>query len=362
MNRLKPVLWTDGPCRSATSIMLVMPRIPTALRSSQFAQLTRTQDQIVSRRQLAGHNIGRALIARRVVADRWQVVGPHVVVLHAGPLSRPQQYWAGVLHGGRGAMLGGLTALEVEGFTGFGSTDVLVCAPHGCGRRDLTSKAVTIRVHESRYLPRNELLVHTSPPRLRQERASVDAAACARSDRACRTILAAVVQQRLVTPAMLRSLVLARVNLRRRPLILETLGDIEGGSESLPELDYLRGLARFGLPVPTRQRVVEHPGGRYHLDADFDEWLVTVEINGVQHLTLQHKESDDIRRTRLAIGGRLVVDVGSYTVRHDIELAVLLTADALLSRGWVPPDAVRRRLLTTAAAHPTFTWTSTCAG
>ncbi len=45
-------------------------------------------------------------------------------------------------------------------------------------------------------------------------------------------------------------------------------------------------------------------------------------------------------------------------VRHDIALAVLLTADALLSRGWEPARDVRQRLLNLAAAHPTFTWTS----
>ena len=108
-------------------------------------------------------------------------------------------------------------------------------------------------------------------------------------------------------------------------------------------------------------RVVRHRGGRYYLDADFEEWLVTVEVNGAQHLAQQQKELDDIRRTRLTISGRLVVDIGSYTVRHDIELAVLLTADALFSRGWNPTVDVRRGLLALAAAHPTFSWTSSVA-
>ena len=166
------------------------------------------------------------------------------------------------------------------------------------------------------------------------------------------------VQQRLTTAATLRPLVLARPNLTRRALILETLDDVEGGSQSLPELAYLRGLRRFGLPEPTRQRLVQRPDRRYYLDAEFDPWAVTVEINGVQHLDVRHKEADDVRRTQLAIGGRLVVDIGSYIVRHDNELAVLLTADALLSRGWEPDAEVLRRLLRVAEAHPTFTWTS----
>ncbi len=144
-------------------------------------------------------------------------------------------------------------------------------------------------------------------------------------------------------------------------LILETLDDVEGGSQSLPELEYVRGLRRHRLGLRTRQRVVKHVGGRYYLDADFEEWLVTVEINGSQHLLQQQKELDDIRRTRLGISGRLVIDIGSHTVRHDIELAVLLTADALFSRGWTPATDVKDRLLRLAVAHPTFSWTSSMA-
>ncbi|MGH8893279.1 MAG: DUF559 domain-containing protein [Actinomycetes bacterium] len=335
-----------------------MPRVTHRLRTSEFVELNETQSQVVSRAQLAAFGVGRQLIARRLDADRWQAIGPHVVVLHSGPLSREQQYWAGVLHAGPDAVLAGLTALEVEGFTGFRSPDVVTCVPHGQGRRDLVTMWITVRVHESRHLPDAAVHRQRHPPRTHQDRSAVDAASGARSDLACRTILAMTVQQRLVTPSMLRAVVLPRANLPRRGLILETLDDIAGGSQSLPELQYLAGVRRFGLPEPTRQRIVRREDGTYYLDADYDLWLVTVEINGVQHLTLRQKEYDDLRRTRLAMRGRLMVDIGSYTVRHDIVLAVLLTADALLSRGWVPDPKVLRRLLKAAEAHAEFTWTT----
>ena len=263
-----------------------------------------------------------------------------------------------MLHGGDGAVLCGTSALEKSGLRGFTDDHISVCVPHGPHRLDLVSEQVIVRVHESRNMPGVDILAHVAPPRMKQDRATVHAASTASSDRACRTVLAMSVQQRLVSTATLRPLVLARPNLPRRALILETLADVEGGSESLPELDYLRGLRRSGLPEPTRQRVVQRPDGRYYLDAEFDPWAVTVEINGVQHLDIRQKEFDDVRRTQLAIGGRLVVDIGSYIVRHDISLAVLLTADALISRGWDPGREVLRRLLRLAEAHPTFTWTS----
>ena len=135
----------------------------------------------------------------------------------------------------------------------------------------------------------------------------------------------------------------------RRALIIETIADVEGGSQSLPELEYLRGIRRAGLPTPTRQRIVKRPHGRYYLDCEFDPFGVTVEINGGQHIELLTKEADDVRRTWLAIGGRLVVDLGSYIVRHDNDLAVLMTAEALRSRGWVPSTDVAERLGEVAA-------------
>lgn len=133
----------------------------------------------------------------------------------------------------------------------------------------------------------------------------IDAAAAAETDPRCRALLAAAVQQRRLRPAALRQLVAARRNLPRRGLILETLADIEGGSHSLPELEWLRGLRRAGLPSPTRQAVVRGPHGRYYLDAEFAPYGVAVEINGAQHLELLAREADDLRRARIAIGGRL---------------------------------------------------------
>ncbi len=334
-----------------------MPPTSPALASPAYQRLLDSQAQVVSRSQLGLLGVGRQLMSRRTDAQLWRPVGPHVLVLHSGPLSRLQEYWVGVLHSGPAGVLGGLTALEAEGFRSFTSSDVVTLAPHGSGRRSLVVDGVTVRVRESRHLARGDV-ARRSPPRIRRDRATVDAASAASSERACRTILAAAVQQRLVRPAALRQLVLARPFLRRRALLLETIEDVAGGSHSLPELEYLRGLRRFGLPEPSRQRNVRRAGGRYYLDADFDEWQVTAEINGAQHLTMSAKEADDVRRTRLAIGGRLVVDLGSHTVRHDIVLAVLLTADALISRGWQPPLRSLRRLLALAAAHPDFTWTS----
>ena len=299
---------------------------------------------MLSRRQLAAVGVTGHNLASRLASGLWQDLGPYVVVLHSGPLSRPQQLWAAVLHGGPAAVLARETAAEADGMTGVTVPALHVVAPHGTSRDDLHHPQVDVVVHESVHLGPADVHPTHSPPRTRLPRSVVDAASAAATDRRCRSLIAASVQQRLVLPWHLRAVALPRPTLPRRALVLETISDVEGGSQSLPEIEFLRGLRRAGLPTPTRQRVVRRRDGRYYLDAEFDPYRVTVEVNGAQHLELLAKEHDDLRRTRLSIGGRLVVDLGSYTVRHHNDLAMLLTAEALLSRGWVPDRRGRRRL------------------
>jgi hypothetical protein len=221
---------------------------------------------------------------------------------------------------------------------------VHVVAPHGRGRRDLTTEQLVVRVHESLYFGADAIHPLRSPRQQRVAKAAVDAAADASSDAECRALLGAVVQQRLVRAADLRPPALANPTLAHRELILETIGDVEGGSESLPEIEWSRGIRRFGLPAPRQQRRVRHPDGHYYLDADFEPWLVTVEINGSQHLTMRAREADDERRFMVSIGGRFVVDISSYLVRHHIDRAVLRTARALHFRGWQPDPTATMRL------------------
>jgi hypothetical protein len=333
--------------------------VPRALTTPAFLEIAERQDRVLSRAQLATLGLRRDAVLRRVGNDTWQQLGKHVVVLHSGPLSRRQQQWAAVLHAGPGAALAGLSALEAEGLRGLTRDQVDALTRHGIGRRRLDDDRVVVVVHESRSYAPELVLPGSAPPRLTRVRAAVDEAAYGGSARWGRTVLAACVQQRLVTAEDLATELTARPWLPRQIELLVTVSDVGGGSESLPELEFLRGLREHGMPIPDRQTRVSRPGGYYVLDADYDAWAVTVEINGVQHVTLAQREADDVRRSRLAIGGRLVVDVGSWTVRHDIVLAVLLTADALLSRGWQPGDSLREHLDELACRHPSFEWQST---
>lgn len=319
----------------------------------RLAVLRVDQDQVLSRAQLADIGIDRHAIAHRVRTDRWRAVGPRVVVLTTGELTWRQRLWVASLHGGPRGALAALTAAEADGLRGFHSSALHVVVPHGADGSDLVDKraGVTVRVTQSRRL--SEAVVHPTrtPRRLRLPESIVGAAAAADSDERARLLVIAPVQQRLLVPGDLRGAIDDRIRVRRRSILIEAVDDVEGGAHSLPEAQWTRALRRYGLPEPTRQRKVQRDDGTWYLDADFEEFLVGVEINGSQHQVAGALVLDDHRRNVLGTGGRLVITIGSHVVRHRPGQMIVATAAALLSRGWVPEPRVLARLEALARAE-----------
>ncbi|MEO7981145.1 MAG: hypothetical protein ABI807_09680 [Sporichthyaceae bacterium] len=306
-------------------------RMPATLR-----WMAASQDLVVTRAQLAALGIGHEGVAARTRQGVWRDLGPRVVVLHSGQVTQRQRAWVGFLHAGRHSVLAGPTATELGGLRGYAAWEISVAVPHGSELGDLEHPLVTVRVHQTRH-PAQSVVPGRTPARHTMARAVVETASTAADEDLARALLAAAVQQRLVRPSEMDAFLETRRTMPRRRLLRETIDDVAGGAHSLPELEYARALRRAGLPEPTRQRLVRRPHGSYYLDNDFEPWLVTVEVNGSQHDDARARDYDDERRGRLQAGGRLVVDLSSYVVRRLPRVAVLRTADALLSRGWVPP-------------------------
>lgn len=320
---------------------------PSRRLPAGVADAAAPQSWVVTREQLAACGIGYEGVGSRVRQGIWRALGPRVVVLHSGSLSAEQRRWVATLHAGPGAALALGSAAEAGGLEGLADDEVHVAVEHGREVADLIQPVVTVRVHQTRN-PDEDLVPMRLPTRHSLARAVVEMASGAAYDNRARALIAAAVQQRLVRPEQLRDFIERRPTLPRRRLIRETVEDVAGGAHSLPELDFSRALRRAGLPQPTRQRKLRRPNGTWYLDNDFDEWRVTVEINGTQHDALPARESDDARRFGLQVRGRIVVDISSYVARRRPAIAVLRTAEALLARGWEPDRRALVSLLTLA--------------
>jgi hypothetical protein len=245
-------------------------------------------------------------------ARRWQLVGL-AVVLHGGEISDVQRQWAAVLSAPKLAAIDGLSAACAYGLRGFrpGVLDVVVSA-------DTNPVAIPgVRWHRSERFDEFELDASASPPRIRRARAFVDAATWTTSPRIACALLVASVQQRLVAPAMLRREILVARHIRHRGHLLSVITDIEGGADSLSEIDFLRIARRVGLPPPLQQSIrFDDSGRRRYLDADFGAFAV--EVDGGLHLMTLNYWADAQRQNDLVIGGDRILRFPSIAFRVDM--------------------------------------------
>ncbi|WP_299037824.1 hypothetical protein [uncultured Pseudokineococcus sp.] len=309
----------------------------------EVARLARAQAGCVARAQLRAHGLGPDVVRRRVGAGLWRALGPHVVVLHAGPLDVGARRAAAVLHAGPSAALGAWTALAVHGLGGWERADAHLVLPPGRSRGPLEGAVhhVSRRCRAEDVVVRDGLRVH------RVERAAVDAAAWSPSGRAAGGLLAAVVQQRLSTPARLRTALDAAGGLRGVAELRAVLDDLDGGSQAMSEVDLVRLCRRNGLPVPVRQGVRHDAAGRRrYLDAEWelaDGRRVLLEVDGVGHLDPARWYDDLLRAAEVSRPGEVVLRLPARALRTDGARVVALLRAHLAPDPSCPSGPARRR-------------------
>jgi hypothetical protein len=277
-------------------------------------QLVVDQSGVATRQQLATAGLSRSRIDAELTGRRWQAFGSHVVVLQNGPLDERQRAWVAVLLTRKPAALCGLTAIAVDGLTGFESDTVHVVVAHD------THAAMPrwVKIHESRRFSASDIL-RNGIPRTRAPRSAVDAATWSRAPRRACAILCASVQQRLTTARLLASELRVAGPIRHAKIMREIVGDISGGGHTLAEIDLAPLARQAGLASPRRQAVRREPSGHVrYLDAEFDlpdGRRLAVEIDGAVHLQTLKWWDDLDRQNELVIAGDHVLRFPSVTVR-----------------------------------------------
>lgn len=227
------------------------------------------------------------------------------------------------------AVLDGVSALVAAGLEGIEEETIHVAVPKSATPR----RCKGVRVHETRrYSPDD--IVGAGLPRTRPATAAVHAALWAKSDEQAALFLIAPVQQGLTTVAKLAE-ALARIrHAPRLALLRAVLRDIGDGVHSIGELEFTRMCSARKLPAPTRQSVRETPSGRRYVDADFDPYGVSVEIDGAQHRDAAAAVADALKQNESCIGGRIQLRIPVWALRTNADPFMHQLEAALRSRGW----------------------------
>jgi len=293
--------------------------------------LGREQELVCGRRQLYAAGVPRWLVLREIRGGRWQRTGRQSVALHNGPLTGEARRWVAVLENGPRAALSGTSGLQYDGVTALTDDVIHVFVPRGAPRIRLSG----VHRHESRRW-READVVTTGLRRTTPAVSAVMAALWAKTERQATFFLVLSVQQGLCTPAQLAE-VLERVRRHRfRKMLWVAVADIAEGARSVGELDVGRALARRGLPKPSRQVKRTRPNGSVYLDLDWEDYGLSMEVDGAQHDLPWLRLTDTVRDLETLAGGAHVMRIPLLAWRLD-ESRVLDAVEAVFrSRGWVP--------------------------
>ena len=296
-----------------------------------LTQLLWRQDDIVARNQARMH-LSSKTIEHRLNSGRWRRVHRSVYVTNAGRLTRDQRLWAAILCVGPGAVLGGLTAAERCGLSGFSNNSIHVVIP--ANRRD-DNPPPGVVVHRSSLLDHCDVNRLGAPPHTTAARSVVDAASWASTDATSYTLIAAAFQQRLVIADDIAGILHRMPRLRKRALIRQAADDAGGGIHSLPEGLLVRGLQADRLPLPRLQVLRRDGAGRkYYLDGYYEEWRLHLEVDGSQHTDTRSYWKDMQRQNALWIAGDRVLRFPSFAIRNELPAVLTEIRRALRAAGW----------------------------
>ncbi len=274
-------------------------------------------DGVLRQDRAALFGLTPAEIRAQVNGSRWTRWGDHVVVTHNGPPTRRQLMWVALLDAGPPAALVAHTALELNGFRSFASEQELVhlVIPRGCR----TSAFGWLRVHESRRVRPAEHVLVEGMPTTSVAQSALDAAAWQPYPRFAWALVAAVVQQRLVTPEELDDALRRVGRVRHKAVLRMAVADIRAGGTTIGEADIVRMCRRFGLPLPRRQvRRCDAAGRLRFLDA---EWRspgggrIVLEVDGAHHMEVAQWQADLERERAVVLAGSRVLRTSNMELR-----------------------------------------------
>jgi hypothetical protein len=291
-----------------------MKRTQSAGRAAAVGQKARDARRMVhSGSELLVAGVTRSQLAANIAADRWQRCG-RAIVLHSGPLARDERWRAALVNCGPQSVLTAFTAAEFAGLKDWQREQIHVLDSPGA--RSPKNCPLPITLHRTSQWPASHwrsYRCHSPAP------AIVIAAGTFDSARPGCGLLAAAVQQGLLTADQLLRALAEAARVRHHAALLAAVHDIAGGSQALSEIDFIRLCRRYRLPAPIQQlRRRDSSGRARYLDATWrraDDRLVVAEVDGALHLNPRRWWDDQLRQNELSLAGALVLRFPSVVVR-----------------------------------------------
>lgn len=297
---------------------------------------------VLTRAQCLGLGMTPDAIRWLLRSGRWQRVHHGVYARHVGPLDWPARVSAALLYCGDGAVASHRTAARLHGLLDQDPQDIEVLIP--------TSRRVTrpAQIEPGNQIAHGSQVVTVAtcadvakrtapsrwPSRTTVEDTVLDMAARGDADHAI-AWLSKACQRRRTTTARMAEALDRRTRHRWRELLVDALGDVAGGVESVLEYRYVRRVERpHGLPRARRQRVAVIGGRSRRTDNDYEPFGVVVELDGRLGHEAEGAFRDRTRDNDTAISGKVSLrfgwaDVDAQACEVARDVAVLLW-----SRGW----------------------------
>ena len=245
----------------------------------EWRALAEAQAGMLAQHQLNRLQVSRSAVRRHLRVGRWSQRTSHVFSITTGPLSFDQRLWMSVLHAGPTALVGGLSAAAVHGLRNWDRDVITVLVDD-----ELSFDPVPgVHFFRSRR-PLQDWRSSRPLPVSRVEPAILLFAAYEPSLRTGLGAVMATCQQRLTTVHRLRPWADAMRPLRRARHLRSLFLDLEGGAQSLAEVD-LRSMCRtFGICPPSSQRRRRDRAGTMRwTDAEWrlsDGRILVLEVDG----------------------------------------------------------------------------------
>ncbi|NQU36262.1 MAG: hypothetical protein HQ526_01535 [Actinobacteria bacterium] len=310
----------------------------TSFRGIDFHEQA-TRDSVahsgtISRQQLLYRGATDSMLRSQFKARRWRVLFPGVYLTANSEPGVPAWWWATYLYAGPKSAIAGASALQLWGVEE-PTLPVTIEIPHEQRISKLPSFAEKLVVWRRRS-QRPSRSIGGKPPAVKLGETVVDVAPEVFSHRAMGDLVTSACRTKHTTPEKIRRALEKRSRVTHRALLEAVLAEVEGGADSVLEIDAVTNVLRaHGLPEGRGQADGVVRGAKIRHDRIIDEYGLVLEFDGrLGHDGYSDRQRDHRRDNLIAAQGGQTLRFGWVAIHDEPCESAAQIASVLRARGW----------------------------